>query len=208
MSIDITVIDKNKLAIGSLPDLDTLKELEKQNYRVLINLCEKPYHRDYCQENFVDYLHIPVPDMDPPTSRNLRTFLRNLAFYEQCKLPIFMHCHAGLGRSGTMAAVYLLTKGYSTSMAIAAIRTMRPGAIETKQQELFIDQAEKFLPALNDDQDATFFNTKKIVEILRKKCPWDKEQTNESLIESLLDEAFEVVEAIYKKSWEICYYNH
>lgn len=200
MSIDITVVESNKFAIGSLPDLDTLEELEKQNYRVVINLCEEPYHQVYCQEHFVDYLHIPVPDMGPPTSRNLRTFVRNLVFYEQCRLPIFIHCHAGLGRSGTMAAIYLLNKGYSASMAISTIRCMRPGAIETKQQEIFVEQAEKFLPALLDDQDVSFFNTKKIVEILRRKCPWDREQTNESLIESLLDEAFEVVEAIREKN--------
>jgi tetrapyrrole methylase family protein/MazG family protein len=121
-------------------------------------------------------------------------------FYELCDLPVFMHCHAGLGRSGTFAAIYLLTKGYSAGMAISSVRDCRPGAIETKQQEMFIEQAEKILPALDDYQDATFFNAKKIVEVLRRKCPWDREQTHESLIESLLDESFEVVEAIREKN--------
>jgi tetrapyrrole methylase family protein / MazG family protein len=200
MSIDLSIIKKNSIAIGSLPDLETLKELEKQNYKVVINLCEEAHHRKYINENFVDYLHIPVSDMGLPSMQNLRIFIRNMRFYECCGLPVFIHCHAGLGRSGTMAAIFLLTKGYSANMAISAIRDLRPGAIETKQQEHFIEEAEKFLPILDDYADMSFFNAKKIVEILRKKCPWDREQTHESLIESLLDESFEVVEAIHEKN--------
>ena len=200
MSIDFSWIEKDKLAIGSLPDLDDLIELERQNFKVVINLCEEPYHQDYVSENFVDYLHIPITDMGLPTYKNLRTFIRNLNFYERCGLKIFMHCHAGLGRSGTMAAIYLLTQGYSASLAINQTRKLRPGAIETKQQELFVEQSGRIMLAMTDENDTAFFNAKKIVEVLRRKCPWDREQTHESLIESLLDETFEVVEAIREKS--------
>ncbi len=36
----------------------------------------------------------------------------------------------------------------------------------------------------------------KLVQRLRKECPWDKEQTHESLRRCLLEESFEVLEAI------------
>ena len=36
----------------------------------------------------------------------------------------------------------------------------------------------------------------KIISILRKKCPWDQVQTHESLRKCLIEEAYEVVEAI------------
>jgi MazG family protein len=36
-----------------------------------------------------------------------------------------------------------------------------------------------------------------IVDSLRKKCPWDRKQTHESLVRYLQEEAFEVIEAIY-----------
>lgn len=42
----------------------------------------------------------------------------------------------------------------------------------------------------------------KIINILREKCPWDKEQTNESLKYKLIEESYEVVNAIDKKSWD------
>lgn len=42
----------------------------------------------------------------------------------------------------------------------------------------------------------------KIVEILRKKCPWDKVQTLNSMKKELLEEAYEIYDAINKKNYE------
>lgn len=39
----------------------------------------------------------------------------------------------------------------------------------------------------------------KLVEILRKECPWDREQTNESIAHLMIEEAYETIDAIYKK---------
>ena len=41
-----------------------------------------------------------------------------------------------------------------------------------------------------------------IVERLRKECPWDREQTNNSIKAATIEEAYEVVEAIEKKNYE------
>ena len=46
---------------------------------------------------------------------------------------------------------------------------------------------------------------KKLAEIskkLRKECPWDKEQTFETLKETLTEESQEVIEAIEKKDYQ------
>jgi XTP/dITP diphosphohydrolase len=40
-----------------------------------------------------------------------------------------------------------------------------------------------------------------IVRRLRKECPWDKEQTNDSIKAATIEEAYEVVEAIDKKDY-------
>ncbi len=42
-----------------------------------------------------------------------------------------------------------------------------------------------------------------IITILRKECPWDREQTNESLKYKLIEEAYELVHAIDRKDWEL-----
>jgi MazG family protein len=41
-----------------------------------------------------------------------------------------------------------------------------------------------------------------IVKRLRKECPWDREQTNDSIKAATIEEAYEVVEAIDKKNYE------
>ncbi len=41
-----------------------------------------------------------------------------------------------------------------------------------------------------------------IVKRLRKDCPWDKEQTNDSIKANTIEEAYEVVEAIDSKNYE------
>lgn len=41
-----------------------------------------------------------------------------------------------------------------------------------------------------------------IVKRLRKECPWDREQTNESIKAATIEEAYEVVEAIEKKNYK------
>lgn len=41
-----------------------------------------------------------------------------------------------------------------------------------------------------------------IVRRLRRECPWDREQTHESIRHSLLEEAYEVMESIEEKHWE------
>jgi MazG family protein len=41
-----------------------------------------------------------------------------------------------------------------------------------------------------------------IVKRLRKECPWDREQTNDSIKAATIEEAYEVVEAIEKKNPE------
>jgi MazG family protein len=40
----------------------------------------------------------------------------------------------------------------------------------------------------------------RLVSILRKKCPWDRKQTHESIKDNLIEEAYEVVEAIDQKN--------
>ena len=60
---------------------------------------------------------------------------------------IMLHCVGGLGRSGLVAACYLVSKGMDPDSAIAEVRRVRsPRAIESKVQEQFV---HSFLEAQN-----------------------------------------------------------
>ena len=54
---------------------------------------------------------------------------------------------------------------------------------------------------MNSTVAEKFLNLVDLMNLLRKKCPWDRKQTAESLRKYILEEAYEVIEAIDKKKW-------
>ncbi len=50
--------------------------------------------------------------------------------------------------------------------------------------------------------DSKFKEFVQIVKRLRKECPWDKEQTNDSIKAATIEEAYEVVDAIDNKDYD------
>jgi len=55
---------------------------------------------------------------------------------------VVFHCRGGLGRAGTMAAKTLVEFGLHPDWAIDELRRVRPGAIETQEQERIVERAQ------------------------------------------------------------------
>jgi len=82
--------------------------------------------------------HLPIPDVGVPgpefeaawqeSGAQLRAVLRD-------GFNVLVHCKGGLGRAGMVAARLLTELGWLPGDAIAAVRQVRPGAIETPAQE-------------------------------------------------------------------------
>lgn len=58
------------------------------------------------------------------------------------------------------------------------------------------------LEELKNKDFYTFQDLCNIMKILRKECPWDKDQTHESLVDPLIEEAYELKQAILNKDKE------
>ncbi len=51
---------------------------------------------------------------------------------------VVLHCRAGLGRTGTVAARVLMERGAPVQQALDQVRRIRPGSIETSPQESYL----------------------------------------------------------------------
>jgi len=88
------------------------------------------------------WIHLPIADMNVPSAAFERAWHdaagpRLLALLAEGR-DIDLHCRAGLGRTGTIAARLLVETGTPPDAAIRAIRAARPGAIETPAQEHYV----------------------------------------------------------------------
>jgi atypical dual specificity phosphatase len=54
-------------------------------------------------------------------------------------MGVAVHCGAGLGRTGTVLAAYLVAGGEEARAALARVRELRPGSVETADQERAIE---------------------------------------------------------------------
>ncbi len=119
--------------------------LESRGIRTVISLTETlPSFED----GTFRQSHIPVEDFTAPTIAQMIEFVNVVADSTANGEPVAVHCTAGLGRSGTMAAVYLVANGATAGEAIARVRELRPGSIETEEQETAVELAEAHFSAV------------------------------------------------------------
>src|SRR5262249_52454049 len=83
---------------------------------------------------------LPIPDGDAPTLEQAENFVRFVAERRAEHRPVAVHCEAGLGRTGTMLATYLISQGDTAESAIRRVRPVEKVAIETPRQILFLEQ--------------------------------------------------------------------
>jgi len=128
-------IEKPLLGAMARPESpDDLTWLRGQGIELLISLTEDPLRRDWVNEAGLLVFHVPVVDMEAPTQEQLERCVSAITRAHDREMGVVVHCGAGLGRTGVVLACYFVNKGLSAQNAIARVRRLRPGSIETEEQ--------------------------------------------------------------------------
>lgn len=91
-------------------------------------------------------LYEPVNDGQPPSIEQLDRMARFIEEQiETWERPVVVTCHAGMGRTGTALAAFMVYVGYLPETAVKLIRELRPGSISSPAQEAAVGEYSEFL---------------------------------------------------------------
>ncbi len=143
----------NKLFLGPLPGrhaaLNTwLREIARHEIETIVSLTEEWETRarapDYYawRQNQTEYelVSIPIPDGEPPPPVRQSEFwsaAQRVAERARTGSRVYIHCAAGIGRTGMFASAVLMCMGYGFDEALEEIRAA--GSVpEARRQAAFI----------------------------------------------------------------------
>ena len=135
---------ENKLAAMAYPQSeDAFTLLYRIGVRAVLNLSEAPY--DVPNSLGLLTKHIPIADFTAPTLQQAKEAVTVISTCLDRNMPVAVHCLAGLGRTGTILACYLVGMEMPANNAIISIREWRPGSIEVPEQEAVVYEYEHFM---------------------------------------------------------------
>ena len=129
---------------GLLAELDEDHEfLTRQGIATIVTLTEKPVP-GLAEHGGFECVHFPIPDMGFPMPRDCARLCREVVERVE-ESPVLLHCRAGLGRTGTIAACCLVAMGSTASSALLRIRSINRYYVQTTSQERFIHHFADYL---------------------------------------------------------------
>lgn len=125
-------IEPGLLAAGSIPfSADDIRSLHDQRIRAIISLTTYPLTTnktitpELLKTLNLSYYHTPIRDHYPPDLAQAYEILYFIDQMKQSDRPIFVHCHAGVGRTGTILHLYFLGQGLSLAEAQHWVKSRR-----------------------------------------------------------------------------------
>lgn len=134
------------------PLAEDLADLQGVGVHLLVSLTETPTSEAEANLFDIEVLHIPVQDYTAPSMDQLVQFVDRAGESMSASRAVAVHCYAGQGRTGTFLAAWFVSQGMGAEAAIAEVRRLRPGSIETEEQEQAVRDFETHLGQQNGDR--------------------------------------------------------
>ena len=108
--------------IANLGVLRLVSLMETEEMRD-VGLTREP---ELCRENGMDYIHFPIRDRGlPPSLEKTVGFVKDLHAQVKSGKNTAIHCRAGIGRSGLIAACVLVCEGHTPEDAFRSVSKAR-----------------------------------------------------------------------------------
>ena len=104
----------------------------------LVTLTMEPLPKEPLLEHGLQSIFFPIEDMDAPTEEQAAKLCAQVQALLGQNQVIGFHCKAGLGRTGTMLASYLVWEGVAPEAALQQARTVEPNWVQSAKQENFL----------------------------------------------------------------------
>jgi len=144
--IELGVLAASGIPVGQ-KDIESLHE---QGIRAIVTLTEQPLtiQKEVTAEllNNLDItcLHVPIMDQHPPNIIQVQQLTQFVNEMKAEGRPVFLHCYAGVGRTGTMLHAYFLARGLSLEEAKSKVKSGRM----MSQFIMLADSQQRFLEKL------------------------------------------------------------
>jgi len=109
--------------------------LMEKGITLVVTLTEEPLPAQPFSSREIALAHIPVRDFSAPSVDQLAQFVARAHDVIEDGGRVAVHCAHGKGRTGTFLAAYFVSLGFAADDAIAEVRRLRAGSIETAEQE-------------------------------------------------------------------------
>lgn len=122
-------------------DLDLLKNM---GIKYLVTLTEKDLDQDALARHGLLNIHLPIFDREAPSFNQAYMLVRRMQVLLDKGHALAVHCKAGIGRTGTILATWLIREGgISAESAIQRLRAINPAYVQTEMQEQFLRAFEE-----------------------------------------------------------------
>ncbi len=141
---------KGKLAGTPLPGVFfeeeyDLKALQRVGITHLISTTQKPVSTEKLKAFGIRGKSFPILDMGTPA---LTQAVEICEYIDQAITNnglVAVHCRAGLGRTGTVLALYLIWKNADSLNALEKVRTIEPRWVQSEEQVKFLDVFSSYI---------------------------------------------------------------